>query len=200
MSLYWAKFKNVGSETFRLDTRIYLNKINAPSEDDVCVGAIVGKNPGSAKASSISDNLQAITLDGDKLLPTVRNIVFKAYNESGRSIPNTGYIQVLNLFYLCIPDLGAAIAAMQNCTGLSESAIEGKDFPWVWYVWGGESVVLNNFKSRFSNLNSLNHFFYDNKLLEIAKRPASESDFAKHTQGLKHEYIVPYLASVIRNG
>ena len=114
MNLYWAKFQSVGGETFRLDTRIYLNEINEPQENDICVGAIVGKNPGSAKATINSETLQPINLNRDNLLPTVRNIVLKSYNNSLQNLPEDGYIQILNLFYLCNPDLKKAISAIQN--------------------------------------------------------------------------------------
>lgn len=52
MSNYWAKFKKVDDDTFRFDTRIYLIKISEPSDDYICIGAVVGKNPGSAIAMS----------------------------------------------------------------------------------------------------------------------------------------------------
>ena len=46
---YRAIFRSEGDETFRLDTRVYLKEINEPQDSDICVGAVVGKNPGSAK-------------------------------------------------------------------------------------------------------------------------------------------------------
>ena len=83
MPLYWAKFKKNNGHTFRYDTRIYLTDIENISDHDICIGAIVGKNPGSAKATYISNtSIQPISLDGDKLLPTVRNIFLKALNET----------------------------------------------------------------------------------------------------------------------
>ena len=53
-----------------LDTRVYLKQIQKPSNNDICLGAIVGKNPGSARGA-ISNELVQIDLQGDKLLPTV---------------------------------------------------------------------------------------------------------------------------------
>ena len=201
MNLYWAEFKSVGDETFRLDTRIYLSETNEPSKGDVCVGAIVGKNPGSARATTSRGTLQPINLNRDNLLPTVRNIVLKSYNNSRQNSPMSGYIQILNLFYLCNPDLKTAILAMQNCKGPRKCATESNKFPWVWYVWGGENTSLNQFKSRVSNLNSENHFFYDQRRQQVINRRPSESDFARHTQGLKHAFVVPYLTEIInKNG
>ncbi len=66
---YWAKFENIGNNIHRYDTRVYLIEINKPSDNDKCLGAIVGKNPGSARGA-ISNELVQIDLQGDKLLPT----------------------------------------------------------------------------------------------------------------------------------
>ena len=55
------------------------------------------KNPGSARGA-ISNELVQIDLQGDKLLPTVRNIFENAYKKCGKEIPENSYIQVLNLF------------------------------------------------------------------------------------------------------
>lgn len=78
-------------------TRVYLIEINKPSDNDKCLGAIVGKNPGSARGA-ISNELIQIDLQGDKLLPTVRNIFENAYKKCAKEILENSYIQVLNLF------------------------------------------------------------------------------------------------------
>ena len=171
-----------------------------PKADDVCIGAIVGKNPGSAKPSSFCQDLQAIRLDGDKLLPTVRNIVAKAHEQAQLSLPERGYIQVLNLFYLCNPDLGAAIASIEENPDARICESETRQFPWVWYVWGGKSRKLSNLKGRFSGLKTGNHFYFDSQLKQIVKKPASCYAFAKHTQGLRHDDVVPYIVQLIKNG
>ena len=43
---YWAKFENIENNIHRFDTRVYLKQIQKPSNNDICLGAIVGKNPG----------------------------------------------------------------------------------------------------------------------------------------------------------
>ena len=96
MSQFWAKFESIDNATYRLDTRIYLKDIDAPMEDDQCIGAVVGKNPGSAKQSTSSSLLQSIELNGDKLLPTVLNILAKAYDKANVAIPERCFVQVLN--------------------------------------------------------------------------------------------------------
>jgi len=79
VSYFWAKFEKVDGQIFRYDTRLYIHSIKSPCNEDNCIGAIVGKNPGSAKANNENNcSLQEINLDGDKLLPTVRNIIEKS--------------------------------------------------------------------------------------------------------------------------
>jgi hypothetical protein len=114
--------------------------------------------------------------------------------------PTSGYIQVLNLFYLCDPDLGRALEKIRTNDKAQNCLTENTIFPWVWYVWGGESSALSPFKERFSQLNSRHHFYYDKSLSKVVDKPASKSAFAKHTQGLKHEYVVPYISGLINNG
>lgn len=200
MGHFWAKFEKINGDSFRFDTRIYLSDIDAPKKTDACIGAIVGKNPGSAKASSLNSKLQAINLDGDKLLPTARNIVLKAYKEAKIPIPERRFIQVLNLFYLCNPNLVQGIVSLEKNLGAKICGSEKMEFHWVWYVWGGKSDNLNHFKNRFASINTYNHFYFDKECGCIVESPASESAFAKHTQGLKHSYVVPYIAKLIKNG
>ena len=160
MTNFWAKFKIEGSNLYRFDTRIYLNKIKKPEKSDVCIGAVVGKNPGSAKPSEgKSGKLQKISLDGDKLLPTVRNIIQKSHRRNNSTIPARHYLQVLNLFYLCSPKLENAINQFesQNKKGFCDS--ENKAFPWIWYLWGGSNSSLNIYKKRFVNIKADTHFF-----------------------------------------
>ncbi len=196
---FWAEFLELGNDTFRFDTRIYLHPIKRIKNGDHCIGAVVGKNPGSAKSTAVGTGIKAIELDGDKLLPTVRNIIIKAYNESGIHIPERGYVQVLNLFYLCNPNLDKAISEVENNTNAKNDPAENLSFPWVWYVWGSKSEILNAYKGRFSSLKSNNHFYYDKELSKVVSKPATERSFAKHTQGLKHALVVPYISGVIEN-
>jgi hypothetical protein len=198
MSYYWAKFKTVDSNHFRFDTRVYLDSISKTSETDICIGAVVGKNPGSAKASDLSFNdIQPINLGGDKLLPTVRNIIFKAYKQKGQPASGHSYIQVLNLFYLCNPDLFEAIACIRSYRNLLYCDTEKKQFPWIWYVWGGKDDALIEFKQRFENIRAIRNFYYDKNAGTIVSRVPKPDDFAKHTQGLQHDLVVPYISSIL---
>ncbi len=79
MPLYWARFERRGANLFRFDTRIYLEDVEECGPDDTVVGAVVAKNPGSARPSADDSTvLHPITLTNDKLLPTVRSLVRQA--------------------------------------------------------------------------------------------------------------------------
>ena len=200
MSHYWAEFTQLGKDTFRFDTRIYIRSINSTEKSDRCVGAVVGKNPGSAKAGIIGKGIQPIELEGDKLLPTVHNIVKKAYMAAGIQTPERGYIQVLNLFYLCNPDLGKAIIALKENKCARNCSTENRSCPWIWYVWGGASEALTPYQNRLSNLIGNDHFYYDKEKSKVIAESPFATAFAKHTQGLKHDYVVPYIAGLLKNG
>ena len=91
MGNFWAIFEEIEGDVFRFDTRIYLKPIESPETNDECIGAIIGKNPGSAKASRISSELQPINLERDQFLKAVRSIVTKAYCHSIHAIHQRNY-------------------------------------------------------------------------------------------------------------
>ena len=190
MGHYWANFKKLNGDLFRFDTRIYLNSIDNPQESDTCIGAVVGKNPGSAlpKFDNQTNTITEINLNGDKLLPNVRNIILKSMKE----IPSNQYIQVLNLFYLCDKNIEKAIIRSKQISSKIYDPCESKFFPWVWFVWGANSNELIKFKDRFTTINSLNKFYFDNSKKEVISSFPPFQKTARHTQGLTHSYIVPY--------
>ena len=193
---YWAKFENIGNNIHRFDTRVYLIEINKPSDNDKCLGAIVGKNPGSARGA-ISNELIQIDLQGDKLLPTVRNIFENAYKKCAKEIPENSYIQVLNLFYLCDADLNNAIKKYENSTSKIDEC-ENKNFPFICYVWGGENKKLSNMKDRFNKINSKKHFYLDPRNDCIKENIPSNIDLAKHTQFMKQEKVIDYISKILK--
>jgi hypothetical protein len=206
MSCFWAEFKQIDGATFRFDTRIYLKPVLSVDVHDRAIGALVGKNPGSAKATGAEPGIQPIALDGDRLLPTVRSVVVKAYEQANVAIPDRGYIQVLNLFYLCDPDLRRAIATLKRSVAAVKPAAlphchtEALYFPWVWYVWGNSAEALNGYKDRFARIRSDHHFYFDNRLGCVVPEAATRHSFARHTQGFKHDLIVPFIAGLITIG
>lgn len=198
MSHYWARFQKVNNDIFRYDTRIYLKPSNSPREDDVCIGAIIGKNPGSAVATCLDKtSLQKINLDGDNLLPNIKSIFLKAYEKSNIPIDKNVYIQVLNLMYICDKDLSQAIKKILDHKNPTICLSEGKYFPFVWYVWGSDDVKLNPCKKRFVALNSDAHFFINTKTEEIISRRPTSNEPARHPQGMKHNLVIPYISEIL---
>jgi len=203
MTCFWACFKEQNGNIFRFNTRVYLKPIKKPSlENDICIGAIIGKNPGSAKPSLKNCNmLQPILLDNDKLLPNVRNILISAYNSVKKSFNDNQYIQVLNLFYLCDKSLADAKRKI-NCikSDIPVCLSENNNFPFIIYAWGGPNDGLNKYKNRFIDKPLTNNaIWYDYISKETKKNTPGNFDSVKHIQGLKHDKIIPYIAKIIKN-
>jgi hypothetical protein len=162
------------------------------------MGAIVGKNPGSAQALAPGySGIQPIKLAGDKLLPTARNIILKACCRARIKIEAEAYIQVLNLFYLCDPSLSAAVKKFESVRYPKTCASENGHFPWVWFVWGKRHPRLGRLKRRFQVISTNLPFYYDQEMREVVTRVPGGGDHARHTQGLKHQEIVPLLAGIL---
>lgn len=198
MCCYWARFITKGQDTFRLDTRIYLNEIKKISVEDVCIGAVVGKNPGSAiPIGKITGDFQTIDLKGDNLLPNVKKIFLKAYTYAKKPVKQNSYIQVLNLMYICDKDLNSAIKKIKEYEDPMHCETEGKSFPFLWYLWGNEKKGLNIYKKRFNNLKVNKHFYYHTKEEKIVDTAPGIKEPARHTQGLQHDLVVPFISTII---
>ena len=198
LSCYWARFEKKEVGIFRFDTRVYLNSVEIPSANDQCIGAVVGKNPGSAVPACYDNNdLQEIVLDSDQLLPNIRSILIKAFKYSEKKSHKNSYMQVLNLFYVCDNNLIQAIRKIETCQNRIICDAEDKYFPFIWYVWGGDNKDLNIYKERFAKINSNSHFYLNTKTKEVIEYAPGFRDSARHTQGLKHDLIVPHISKVI---
>jgi len=197
MACYWARFERKGSEYFRYDTRVYLEDVDTVERQDACIGAVVGKNPGSARPTNPSGSvIQPIDLANYKLLPNIQSIVSKAYSHRQIQMPSRAYVQILNLFYLCDADLSSGLDKLKHLAG-NFCDTESREFPWVWYVWGDNDPRLSELKLRFHNLRSRRHLFYDPSQSQIRTHCPRPEEFARHTQGLRHDLVVPALASCI---
>ena len=195
---YWAKFEGKNGNLFRFDTRVYLNDIDFPTNEDLCIGAVVGKNPGRALPSNLSSNvLQEVVLDNDQLLPTIRSIFSKAHKLSNKTIVKSSYIQVLNLMYVCDEILSRAIQKNVQYQTAITCDTEKKEFPFLWYVWGGDNTKINPYKSRFANLKTNQHFYLDHKKNIVVNNSPGLSDHARHTQGMQHGLIIPYISKLL---
>jgi len=195
MNHYWARFEKHNKDLFRFDTRVYLRPIDKPCKEDICIGAIIGKNPGSAQPSDFKNaTLQPINLGNDKFLPIARNIMIKAHEKAGINLDNcpNKYIQILNLFYLCDNTLKDAITKIKPF--LPDHPIccsENKKFNFIFYSWGGSNAGINTFKNRFLDKPKTNrHIWYDKNCNKVKYVIPQIDDFAKHLIGLSHDAIV----------
>jgi len=194
---FYARFEKYDDCLLRFDTRVYLNGTPQPQKDGKCVAAVIGKNPGSAKPSNGSE-WQALDLDGDKMLPSIRNRFIAAYERANVPIPSLAYVRVLNLFYLCNPTLKEALEATDPPRTCPKCATEQQAYHIAWFAWGGNDAGLNPFKGRFLRLNAERAFFYDWSKREVVPRAPAETDFAKHIQGLRKEPIIEHLANLLK--
>ena len=193
---YFAKFTIHEGYQFRLDTRIYMRHSDEPSEDDRCVAAIVGKNPGSASPTEF-DCLTRLSLDGDKLLPNVRNRFLAAYRRAGVRTPPGGFIRVWNLIYLCNPKLKDAIASFNSVHHPLFCNTENTIPPIVWFAWGPPNSQLREFTTRFLDKTFAHPFYYDMETGTIVSRLPTPTSRVKHTQGLPAEAVEKHLARII---
>lgn len=192
---YLARFEKVDGELCRFDTRIYLNGYDI-SKDSNCIGAIVGKNPGSA-IPRVLNELVPLELNGDNMLPTVRNRFIDGYRLAKKQIPTNSFVRVWNLFYICEPDLGSAIHKASGCRNLSICSTENEAIPIIWYGWGGYDERLNSFKERFIAKKRQHQFFYDHNELCVNTQSPTVRSFAKHTQGMPSKPVNEHLANVL---
>jgi hypothetical protein len=197
MTTFWACFESIGDHLFRFDTRVYLNSVASCHADDPIIGAIVAKNPGSAKPDNPHlTGLQSVALANDKLLPTVRGIVAKSFDKAGQIWPERGFVQVFNLFYLCDKDAGRArrIALQLD---LPTCPNETRKTPWLWYAWGEMGSQLPELSTRFARLHAANRFYFDKQLNEVRTGHPTNISFPKHTQGLLQVPVIAHLAVLL---
>lgn len=194
---YFARFEEIDGELFRFDTRIYLNSYDT-TEESICVGAIVGKNPGSASPKELG-KLLPLDLNNDKMLPTVRNRFRDGFKLADKEIPKNAFVRVWNLFYLCNKDLDAACKIASTYKSLPLCSTENEATPLVWYGWGGSDSRLNGFKERFLRSQFKQEFCYDHDLSVVAEGKPTQETFAKHTQGMPAKPVNEYLAKYCTN-
>ncbi|EGQ9765679.1 hypothetical protein ACLVXC_004225 [Vibrio alginolyticus] len=192
---YFARFEKINGQLFRFDTRIYLTEFD-PQEPSICVGAIVGKNPGSAQPH-IFGELQPLDLNGDKMLPAVRNRFLDAYKIAQKDIPINAYVRVWNLFYLCDADLSSACNKIANFSNIPTCESEKEYTPIIWFGWGGSDNRLNSYKNRFISKTWDNQFYYSHVEKRVVNQLPCPESFAKHTQGMPSEPVNGHLSEII---
>ena len=193
---FFAQFERHERRLFRLDTRIYLHDEASPSSDDQCVAAVIAKNPGSAAPTKLG-KLTQLKLDGDKLLPTVRNRFVDAYSIAKLRIPVGAFVRVWNLLYLCNPTLSEAIADFATVSNPVWCKTETEIPPIVWFAWGPPKPKLDTFKQRFLTTAFDTAFYFDMDSKKVVPNRPARSSRVKHTQGMPKVPINNYLATLI---
>lgn len=186
-SHYWAKFiqENQDAYLYRFDTRIYINPTDSPQDSDTCLGAIFLKNPGSAfpKDRSLINNGFALT-EGDKTLNIMKHVLLEAYKNY--DIKPAGYVQILNLFYLCEKDLTVAKRTIKSSSNkVRRDVCENKKFDWVWYAWGRR----NELKSVVDIPRINTHSFYICPNGGLKNNLPCDEVLAKHPIGMRMEHL-----------
>jgi hypothetical protein len=163
------------------------------------MGCIIGKNPGSALPDALTGTLQPVPLRGDRFLPTVRAVVAKAFATGGSLWPENGYVQVLNLFYLCDRDLPRALHKLRDQREAPVCDSERRRFSWYWFAWGGPDPRLDELKIRFLRPSRRRSFFYCGESRKIVEQAPDVGDRARHTQGMPHAAVVDHLRRIGAN-
>jgi hypothetical protein len=198
---YFAEFHPVPGGMVRHDTRVYLSDGHRDQKGGTPVGAVVGKNPGSA-GTARSAVWGPVSLLNDQLLPNVRSIFLKAHEEAVKTrgvqqFPPDAYVQVLNLSYFCTPDLAELTAQLGKGRTFPICSREGRKFSLLWYLWGNPDRALTSLKTRFKSRKEPAKFFYSTATRNIIVGTPSDTQKARHTQGMTHDWIVPYLATLL---
>lgn len=191
-----AKFQRINGNLFRFDTRIYLGSFTKDSPSH-CIGAIIGKNPGSAKPRTL-DTLEPLQLDGDRMLPFVGNRFCAAFQQLGQTLPPNSFVRVWNLFYLCNANLKQAKSTFSTVPGEHFCPTESEEVPLSWFGWGGDDQKLNPFKARFLGRELRTPFFFNSRTRRVQATLPSATDPAQHTQGMPALPIETYLVEILR--
>ncbi len=139
---FTAQFKNLNlngsSAVVRHNTRLWFNKDTLPSlTEGICVGAVVGLNPGSAigPANTSID----VVADCDPTMQRILKTFEIAYELKNNAIPKKAYIQLLNLFYLREKHAPTATRIKDQNSDvlqLHQDPAESRIYPFLWLAWG----------------------------------------------------------------
>lgn len=190
-----ARFEEIGGNLFRFDTRIYLGEYNLESDGE-CIASVIGKNPGSA-SPKITGHLAPLELEGDKLLPYVRNRFLAALNMIGKDPKPNTFVRIWNLFYLCNKNLAEAKQVYEQYESAGFCPTEHYPPPINWFVWGPSDAYLNPFKERFLSQNLSSSFFYDNRKKFMKTTMPKLLDSVKHTQGMPAYPVEEHLSNLL---
>src|SRR5262249_36030377 len=146
---------------------------------------------------TILNCLAPLSLNGDKLLPFVRNRFRKAYELAKIDIPSGIYVRVWNLVYLCNKKLKMAVSSYERIREPLHCPSEATWPPIVWFAWGPPSNRFHEFKTRFLQHQVEHPFYYDMDAKQVVAAVPGHTSRVKHTQGLSAELIEVHLETIV---
>jgi hypothetical protein len=201
--MYYAEFKTHSvagaSYRYRHDARIYLNQFTGSRSDGRCLGAFIGKNPGSASGLSSAWG----RIKEDTTLRLIRSVWLKRMAYRKVQAKPGDYVQILNLFYLCNPACCQAVRLANKHALYFPDPAEGQRFERIWWGIGDYDDAAHRLHSCVNRLltssikNCQKHVFYDPRKnggsgLAVVRQPSS-GDFCKHPIGMPHDPLARVL-------
>lgn len=117
----------------RFDTKLWFRR---PVEgiEPVCVGAVVGLNPGSSEATG-----RGVEGTVDATIGRVLTAFVDAFTEKGEPIPVNAFVRMLNLFYVRTKNSGEARRMLAEqpeiASGDFRDPAEKASYPFLWCAW-----------------------------------------------------------------
>lgn len=134
-----ANFEKRDGRLFRYDTKLWFEKPTRGGKG-VCVGAVVGLNPGSAEPGAEKGSA---TVD-----PTMHAILAAfelAAHNLGAKLPKGAFVRMWNLLYVCDSDEGSAVRTWlehpEFVAGDFLDPTEKETAPFVWLAWTASTPV-----------------------------------------------------------
>lgn len=141
MSSYYAtaSFQEKGGFMFRYDTKLWFDK-PARKEEGVCVGAVLGLNPGS---SAPAEEPGVATVD--QTMGCILRAFETAASSLGKTLPKNAFVRMWNLMYLCDSNQGSAIEVWlrhpEFAAGDYLDPTESQAAPFVWFAWTASAPI-----------------------------------------------------------
>ena len=151
--MYCATANFVSQETetlLRLDTKLWFSPPLDPLSG-ICVGAVVGLNPGSSspRAGEVGD------AEVDSTMSKILAAFADAYAELGRALPGNSYVRMWNLCYVREADSRRLLSSLQDPKKLSAltscsclDKTESDHVPCLWFAWTASTPRALAIRSR----------------------------------------------------
>jgi hypothetical protein len=189
-----AQFTSVPGATIRKETRLYLTAGSLTKASGTCLGVVWLCNPGSAHGTSSWGPCKSDpTLDIISEVYLEANRMAKAAGRSGAALD--GYLQILNLYYVCDP---CSMTAWNTHLTLISKHVElpPPTALFCWLAWGHVQQALL-FEAAPLLAPRTDHFYYDGASKSVMTG-LSCLDFPMHPYGAsRHSRSHPDYVSLL---